>query len=58
MADGAARDEAVAELTAETGDLGRAEDLGPETRRELRDLGIDDLFDPAAREPAEGRAGR
>jgi uncharacterized membrane protein YuzA (DUF378 family) len=42
--DAAARDEAIAELVAESGELGSVDDLPEAARRELRDLGIDDLF--------------
>ena len=44
MTDLAAREEALAELAAETGDLGNIEDLPPAAAQELRDLGIYDLF--------------
>lgn len=44
LTDEAAREEALAELAAETGDLGNVDDLSEVTRRELRDLGIYDLF--------------
>jgi hypothetical protein len=42
--DAAARDEAIAELVAESGGLGSVDDLPEAARRELRDLGIVDLF--------------
>lgn len=44
LTDDAAREEALAELAAETGDLGSVHDLPEVTRQELRDLGIYDLF--------------
>lgn len=44
MSDVAAREEALAELAAETGDLGNIKDLPPAAVQELRDLGIYDLF--------------
>lgn len=53
LTDRAARDEALAELTAETGDLGRIEDLSSQTRQELRDLGIEDLFTSASPQPPD-----
>ncbi|OLT02810.1 hypothetical protein BJF90_28680 [Pseudonocardia sp. CNS-004] len=42
--DAAARDDAIAELIAESGELGSVDDLPEAARRELRDLGIEDLF--------------
>lgn len=42
--DAAARDEAITELIAESGELGSVDDLPEAARRELRDLGIEDLF--------------
>lgn len=44
LTDDAAREEAIAELVEETGDLGSIDDLPEATRQELRDLGIYDLF--------------
>ena len=42
--DDAAREEAIAELVAESGALGNLEDLPDAARQELRDLAIEDLF--------------
>ena len=53
--DDAARDEALAELVAESGALGSPDDLPEATRRELQELGIDDLF-ADRREPDEPAA--
>lgn len=44
LTDPLAREEAIAELVGETGDLGSIDDLPEATRQELRDLGIYDLF--------------
>lgn len=44
LTDDAAREEALGELAAETGDLGSVDDLPEVTRKEMRDLGIYDLF--------------
>jgi hypothetical protein len=52
--DDEAREEAIAELVAESGDLGSLDDLPEAARQELRDLAIEDLFTepPARDEPA------
>jgi hypothetical protein len=52
--DDSEREAAMAELVAETGELGSTADLPEATRQELRDLGIDDLFaDRPAQAPNE-----
>jgi hypothetical protein len=42
--DDGAREEAIRELIAESGELGSIDDLPEATRQELRDLAIEDLF--------------
>lgn len=44
LSDKSAQEEALAELESETGELGRIDDLPEATRKELRDLGIYEVF--------------